>query len=60
MLMLRILFNFCLNIGYKQGRFSKFLLKKGVKFVLSKKNGIVVFNLSLILLLAEVNLILRK
>lgn len=60
LLVLGIALNFCLNIGLKWGRFSKTLLKEDLKFVLWKKDDIIAFNLSLVLLLAEVNLILEK
>lgn len=36
------------------------MLKKILKFVLSNKDGIIIFNLSFILLLVEVDLILEK
>lgn len=41
---------FCPNAGYKQDRFSKTLLEKSLKLVLSKKNNIIIFDPSLILL----------
>ena len=43
------------DASYKQGRFSKTLLKKGLEFVPSRGDGIIAFNLSFILLPAEVN-----
>lgn len=49
-----------LNIGYKQDRFSKTLLEKDLRFVLNRKDGIVTFNLSLVLLLAEVDSVAKK
>lgn len=58
--MLEISLNFSLNISYKQDRFSEILLKKGFEFILSHKNNTVVFNLSLIFLLAKVDLIFYK
>lgn len=57
LLALGILFNFALNTSYKDNKFSKTLLEKGLKFILSKG---VTFNLYLILLLAEVDFILEK
>lgn len=57
---MRILLNFSPNVGHKGGRFSKILLKKGLEFVLSKKDNTIAFNLGLVLLLIEVNLILEE
>lgn len=48
------------DVGFKQSQFSKTLLKEGFKFVSNKGDGIITFNLSLVLLLLEVNLILKK
>lgn len=58
--MLRILLNFCLDIDYKQGGFSNILLKKSFKFISSKRNGIIAFYLSFVLLPVEVNPISKK
>lgn len=58
--MLKILLNFCLNTYYKHGGLSKILTKKGFKLVLSRGNDIIVSNLSFMLLLAEVDLILKE
>lgn len=52
--------NFGLDISYKEGGFSEILSKRGLKFVLSKKNNTVAFNLGQILLLAKVDIILEK
>lgn len=60
LLELRILFNFGPNTTYKQGGFFKTLLKKNLKFVLTRVNYIIAFNLCFGLLLAKVNLILKK
>ena len=49
-----------LDAGHKQGGFSETLLGKGLKFVLSRGDGIVAFNLSFMLLLAKVNLVSKK
>lgn len=57
---LRILFNLNPDAYHKGGRFSKVLPKKYLKFVLSKKNGIIIFNLDLVLLPIKVDLILKK
>lgn len=53
--MLRILLNLSPNASHKQGRFSKNLLKKDFKFVPSKGNTTIIFDLSLILLLVEID-----
>lgn len=55
-----IMLNLDLNINYKYNRFLKILLEKSLKFVLNKKNNIIVFNLRFVLLLVEMNLILKK
>lgn len=43
LLILRVLFNFVLDIVYKYNRFSKTLLKKGFEFVLNNKIRPVLF-----------------
>lgn len=58
--MLRIPLDFCLNANYKGDGFSKTLQKKSVKFFLSKKDDIITFNLSLVLLPTEFDLISKK
>lgn len=58
--MLRVFFNLILDIIYEYGRFAKTLLKKIVKFVLYKKNNLVLLNLDFILLLIKVNPILKE
>lgn len=60
LIILGILLNFHLDISYKQDKFFKNWLKKGLKFVLSKRNNNVVFNLSLILLPVKANLSLKR
>lgn len=60
MLILRIQFNFSLNAIYKQGRFFKILSKKDLKFILSRRNSIIVFNLNFILLPAKIDLVTEK
>lgn len=57
LLVLRILLNLSPNIDQKQSRFSKTLC---FKFVLSKKDNTIAFNLSFVLLSAEVDLIQKK
>lgn len=48
------------NAGHKSGGFSKAEPEKGLEFVPSRTDGIVAFNLSLVLLLAKVDLIPEK
>lgn len=60
MLILAIFFNLNPDIGQKQGKFSKILSKKGLKFISTKKNGLVALNLGLLLLPAEVDPIQKK
>lgn len=60
LLILEILLNFSLNIYHKCDRFSKTLLEKGFKFVLYKKNNTIAFNLSLVLLSAEIDPIAKE
>lgn len=52
--------NLGLDISYKQGEFSITLPDKGLKFVPSKKNDTVVFNLDFMLIPAEIDFILEK
>lgn len=60
LLILRISLNLSPNTGYKQRRFSKTLLEKGLKFFSSNKNNIVIFHLSFMLLLIEIDPIPEK
>lgn len=60
LLKLGILFNLDLDVGHKQVRFSQTLLNKSFEFILSKVGGLIAFNLSLVLLSAEINLISEK
>lgn len=60
LLVLKILLNFCLDIGYKQVGFSEILLEKNLKFVLNRKNNIIALNLSLVLLQAKIDLVVKK
>lgn len=53
--MLQVSFDFIPNVIYKWNRFFKILLKKNFEFVLYKKNNLVLLNLSLMLLLTEVD-----
>lgn len=55
--MLKILFNLNLDADYKNNEFFETLLKKNFEFIPSKRNSNIIFNLSLILLLAEIDLI---
>lgn len=47
LVLLRILLNLYLDDGYKQDGFFESLLEKNLKFVLSREDGTVAFNLSL-------------
>lgn len=60
LLVLKILLNFYLDIGYKQVGFSETLLEKNLKFVLNRKNNIIALNLSLVLLQAKIDLVVKK
>lgn len=60
MLILRILFNFNPDVCQKYNRFSKTLSKKDIKFGLYKRNNTIIFNLSFVLLQAEINHITKK
>lgn len=60
LLVFRMPLNFSPNAGYKGVGFSKALLEKSFKFVPNRGDGIVTFNLGLMLLLAEVDLIPEK
>lgn len=57
---LKILFGFNPVVGHKNGGFFEILLERSLKFVSSKRDGTVLFNLSLILLSAEVDFIPEK
>lgn len=60
LLLLQVFFNFSPDIINKCSRFFEILLEKNLKFVSSKESNLVLLNLSLLLLLAEVNAILEK
>lgn len=60
LLVLEISHNPTSDIGYKYSKFSKTLLEKSPEFVSSRRDGIVIFNLDLILLLTKVNSISNK
>ena len=60
LLVLEILFDLGQDVSHKQGKFSKTLLEKSFEFVLSRKNGIIAFNLRFVLLSIESNLISKK
>lgn len=55
-LVLEILINFNLDADQKQNRFSKILLKENLEFILNRGIAII-FNLNIILLLAEIDLV---
>lgn len=49
-----------LDSGYKQGKFSKTLLEKDLKFISSREDSTVAFDLGLMLLPAEINLVAEE
>ena len=57
LLVLEISLDFSPDIGHKRGGFSETLPEKSLKFVLNKRAGTIIFNLGLMLLLVEVDLI---
>lgn len=57
---MRISLDFSLDAGQKSSRFSRTLPKKGLEFVLSGRNGTIAFNLSFMLLQAEIDLISKN
>lgn len=57
LLVLGLPLNLSLDISYKHCGISKILLEKNLKFIPSKRSGTIVFNLNLVLLPAEVDLI---
>lgn len=58
--MLGISLNLSLENGYKCSRLSKTLLKKGLEFALYRRNSIVAFDMSFVLLSIEIDYILEK
>ena len=60
LLILGVSFDFTPDIVNKRGRFSETLLEEGLEFVPSEKSNSVLLNLSLMLLPAEVNSILKE
>ena len=58
--MLKIPLDFGLDASYKRGGFFETLPQKSLQFVPSRGDGIVVFNLSFLLLPAEVNPVLKE
>lgn len=59
-MVLEIILNFCSDVSHKKGEFSEILSEKDFKFILSKKSNIIAFNLSLVLLLAKVDLVTEE
>lgn len=55
LLVLKISLNFCPDIGYKRGRFSKTLIEKNLEFFPHKGGGLVALYLSFVLLSAKVD-----
>lgn len=60
LLVLGIPLNLSLDANHKSGKFTKVLPKKGLEFILNRRNNIIAFKLGLMLLPMEVNLILEK
>lgn len=60
LLVLKIPFNLSPDTSYKCNRFFKTLLKKSLKFVPSRRDGIIEFKLNFILLLAKFDHILEE
>ena len=60
LLVLRILLNFCPDVSYKQVGFFETLPEKSFKFVSNRGDSTIVFNLSLVLLPAEVDPVIEK
>lgn len=60
LLVLGIPLNLSPDTGHKQGRFRKTLLEKSFEFVPSKEGGIIIFDLSLILLPAEIEFVAEE
>lgn len=60
LLILIALFHFILNIVHKGNRFSKIFFKNSFKFISNKKSGFIIFDLDLISLLTNNDLILKK
>lgn len=58
--LLGIPFNFGPDASYKQGRFFKTLSEKSLELILSKKGSNAAFNLSFVLLPAEIDLVAEK
>lgn len=58
--MLKILLNFCLDISYKQGEFFKTLLKIGFKFISSKMDSTIAFDLSFMLLPVQLDPVAKE
>lgn len=60
LLILRISLNFCSDADHKGDRFSKVLPEKSFEFILSRRDGIVAFNLGFVPLLVKIDFILEK
>lgn len=60
LLMLGIPFNFGPDTSHKQGRFFNTLWKEDFEFIPSREDGIIVFELGLMLLLVEIDFVVEK
>lgn len=60
LLVMRIPLDLCPDTSHKGGGFSKVLSEKSLEFISSRRDGIVTFNLGLMLLPAKVNSIPKE
>lgn len=64
MYFLLLVFKISLNLGsdisYKQNRFSKILSEKNLKFIPNRRGNSIAFDLSLVLLPIEIDLIIKE
>lgn len=60
MLVLEIPLDLNLDTGHESGGFSEILPKKGLEFIPNRGAGTIIFNLGLVLLSAEIDLILEE
>lgn len=60
LLILEIALNLSPNAGYKQGIFFKTLLEKDLELILNETGSAIMFDLSLVLLFAEIDLVTKK
>lgn len=58
--MLRISLDLCLHASHNDSAFSKALSEKEFEFILCSRDGIIIFNLGLVLLPVEIDSIPKK